>query len=116
GARIEPPLGAGILHVPVANEIRSISILPGIALIAARPDREGPAGLPCPDAGRLPTPGDIVHNRIRWREASALPERQVKDIAEDQSMIDVVIGQPSFSPQISNILNVRTRIAGSLDA
>src|SRR5206468_465656 len=89
--RIEPALWAGILHMPVADEIRSIIVLPGIALIGAGEDREGPAGLPCPDPRHLPPFRDIVHGAIRWREASSLPERQVQDIAEDQSMIDVVI-------------------------
>ena len=102
--------------MPVADEIRSIVVLPGIALIGAGKNREGPAGLPCPDPGHLPPSRDIVHGTIRWGEASSFSERQVIDIAEDQSMIDVVFRQPSFCLQISNILDTEARVTARGDA
>ena len=66
--------------MPVADQIRSIIVLSGIALIGGGKDSEGPAGLPCPDPGHLPPSRYIVHGAIRWREVSSFPERQVKDI------------------------------------
>src|SRR5262249_1280065 len=96
---IEPAVGTGISNVPVTNDDRAVGSSPGVALIAARENGEGRAGLERKYSRQLPSSHDCLQAFVL-----SCAERQIVNSAQNKSMRDIEVGDRALGTEIPGIL------------
>src|SRR5262249_20170275 len=101
GAGVKPTAGPRVRYMPISDNVRSIlcSTSSGIALIASREHGERRTGLKSQYSTELPSACDTA----QWSTRN-LAKWQIVDVAEDEAMRDVKVGDRTLGAKVSGVL------------